>query len=320
MGRIPREAKVFVCGHAGLVGSALVRKLKKEGFSNVITAPRKELDLTNEKAVDDFFTKEKPEYVFLAAAKVGGIMANATKPVEFILENLRIQNSVLPAADRHGVRKLLFLGSSCIYPKFSNQPIREEYLLRGELEPTNQWYSVAKIAGVKLCQALRIQNGFNAICVMPTNVYGPGDNFSLEDSHVLPAFVRRFEEAKMSGISEISCWGSGEARREFIHADDLASACLHLMENYDDAEVINVGTGVDIAIKDLAEIVKDAVGWKGSIYWDSTKPDGTPRKLLDVSKIISLGWKAEIPLGAGIKNTVEWFENRLSEDPGALRK
>jgi len=304
---VPRDAKVFVAGHNGMVGTALVRALLKEGFTNVVTRSRAELDLTNEEAVDAFFATERPSYVYMAAAKVGGIFANDAYPADFLLDNLRIQNAVIGSAHRHKVVKLLFLGSTCIYPKLAEQPIQEESLLSGELEPTNQWYAIAKIAGIKLCQALRKQHGFDAICVMPTNLYGPHDRFDLMDSHVLAAFIRRFVEARENKAEQVTCWGTGEARREFLHVDDLASACLHLMDTYSSADIVNIGTGVDITIKELAHMIADIVGWKGQIHWDATKPDGTPRKLCDVSRLTSLGYTARIPLEKGLVSAIDWF-------------
>jgi GDP-L-fucose synthase len=262
--------------------------------------------------VDEFFAAERPEHVFLAAAKVGGILANSTYPVDFLRDNLAIELAVIDAAHRHGTKKLLFLGSSCIYPKFAPQPIREEYLLTGELEPTNEPYAVAKIAGIKLCQAYREQHGADFISVMPTNLYGPGDNFDLQTSHVLPALIRKFHEAKERGKSSVTIWGTGEPRREFLHVDDLAEACLFLMNNYSGNEPINVGTGSDISIRELAELVSEVVGYTGEIAYDTTKPDGTPRKLLDVSRLAELGWKAEIPLGDGICSTYQWYLDNLA--------
>jgi GDP-L-fucose synthase len=304
---VPRDAKVFVAGHNGMVGTALVRALLKEGFTNVVTRSRAELDLTNEEAVDAFFATERPSYVYMAAAKVGGIFANDAYPADFLLDNLRIQNAVIRSAHRHGVVKLLFLGSTCIYPKLAEQPIQEESLLSGPLEPTNQWYAIAKIAGIKLCQALRKQHDFNAIAVMPTNLYGPHDSFHPTDSHVLAAFIRRFVEAQETGAEHVSCWGTGAARREFLHVDDLASACLHLMDVYNGADIVNIGTGVDITIKELAHMIADIVGWTGQINWDTSKPDGTPQKLCDVSRLSSLGFKSKIPLKEGLIETIEWY-------------
>eukprot|EP00887_Chlorella_sp_A99_P001946 scaffold18.g1946.t1 len=319
MAPLPRDAKVYVAGHAGLVGGAIFRHLKVEGFTNLLARTREELDLSDERAVDAFFAAEKPAYVFVAAARVGGILANNTYPVDFLLDNLRIQNAVIAAAHRHGTKKLLFLGSSCIYPKFAEQPIREEALLTGALEPTNEWYAVAKIAGIKLCQALRIQHGFDAICAMPTNLYGPGDNFHPTGSHVMPALIRRFVEAKQAGAAEVVCWGTGGVRREFLHVEDLAAACLHLMEHYSGGDIVNVGTGTDVTIKKLAELVQAAVGWEGAIAWDTSKPDGTPRKLLDVSRLTALGWTAKITLEQGVRQTVAWFKEQQQKHTEELR-
>lgn len=302
-----KKAKIYIAGHQGLVGSALVRNLRKQGYTNLIMREQSELDLTRQADVYDFFAKEKPEYVFLAAAKVGGILANNTYPADFIRENLLIQTNVIDAAYRCGVKKLLFLGSSCIYPKMAPQPIKEEYLLEGQLEPTNEAYAVAKIAGIKMCQSYNRQYGTNFISVMPTNLYGPGDNFDLETSHVLPALIRKFHEAKVKGSREVAVWGTGTPRREFLHVDDLADACVFLMNNYDSSEIINIGVGEDITIAELAELVKEAVGFDGDIVYDTSKPDGTPRKLLNVNRLHNLGWRAKIPLFEGIKMTYEWF-------------
>ena len=299
--------KVYVAGHRGLVGSAILRRLQNAGYENLITRTHGELDLTNPQAVDGFFEAEKPEYVFLAAAIVGGILANDTYPVDFLRDNLAIELNTIDAAYRHGVRKLLFLGSSCIYPKFAPQPMKEEYLLTGELEPTNEPYAIAKIAGVKLCQAYNEQYGTDFISVMPTNLYGPRDNFDLKNSHVLPALIRKFHEAKERGEPSVSVWGTGMPRREFLHVDDLADACVYLMDSCSGSEPVNIGVGKDISIKELAELVRDTVGYGGDIVYDTTKPDGTPRKLLDVSKLHSLGWQAKIPLREGIEQTYAWF-------------
>jgi GDP-L-fucose synthase len=302
-----KSDKVFVAGHRGMVGCALIRRLQAKAFSNVVTRDRSQLDLTNEAAVAQFLMDEKPTVVMLAAAKVGGIKANNDYPVEFLVENLRIQNNVIRAAQDNGVRKLLFLGSSCIYPKFAPQPIAESALLTGPLEPTNEAYAIAKIAGIKLCQAFSREYGANFISAMPTNLYGPNDNFDLETSHVLAALLRKAHEAKVRNDRKLIVWGTGKPRREFLHVDDLASACLLLLEKYDSPEIINVGCGEDISIRELAELICEVVGFDGELAWDITKPDGTPRKLLDISKIRALGWKPEIPLRHGIARTYDWF-------------
>jgi GDP-L-fucose synthase len=299
--------KIFVAGHRGLVGSALVRRLEAGGFTNVLKRDRAQLDLTHEQAVRDFFAEEKPAVVIFAAAKVGGIKANNDQPVEFLLDNLRIQDNVIAAAHESGVRKFLFLGSSCIYPKHAPQPIPETALLSGPLEPTNEAYAIAKIAGIKLCQAYAREYGSNFISAMPTNLYGPNDNFDLETSHVLAALLRKAHEAKTSGARELVVWGTGRPRREFLHVDDLASACLFLLERYDSPEIVNVGWGEDISVRELAELICEVVGFNGKLAWDSTKPDGTPRKLLDVSKLRKLGWSPTISLRDGIARTYEWF-------------
>ena len=300
---------VFVAGHRGLVGSALIRKLTREGFTRLLTRTRAELDLRNRAAVDEFFARERPAYVVLAAARVGGIKANNDEPVEFLIENLEIQNNVIRAAFVHGTRKLLFLGSSCIYPREAPQPIPESALLGGPLEPTNEAYAMAKIAGIKLCQAYAREYRANFISAMPTNLYGPNDDFDLNKSHVIAALLRKAHEAKVSGAGEIVVWGSGRPRREFLHVDDLADACLFLLENYDSPEIINIGTGKDISVRELAELICEIVGFKGRLAWDPTKPDGTPRKLLDISKIESLGWRPKISLRQGIAETYEWFKS-----------
>jgi GDP-L-fucose synthase len=310
---IAKDAKIYVAGHTGLVGSAIWRELKRQGYTNLIGKTREELDLCDPKAVDDFFRKEKPEFVFFAAAKVGGILANSTYPVDFILSNLKIEINIIESAHRHGVKKLLFLGSSCIYPKFSPQPIKEEYLLTGILEPTNEWYAIAKIAGIKICQAFRRQYGANFISAMPTNLYGPNDNYHPQDSHVLPAMIRRFHEAKVRGDTSVTCWGTGSPRREFLYVDDMANACVFLMKNYDDEQIINVGCGKDITIKELAELVAEIIGFRGEIKWDTSKPDGTPRKLLDCSRLFSMGWKPKYDLKTGISLAYEDFLKRLKE-------
>jgi len=294
-----------------LAGSAILRCLEREGFEDLITRTHAELDLTDARVVDHFFATEKPEYVFLAAAKVGGILANATYPADFLRENLAIELNVIDAAYRYRTKKLLLLGSSCIYPKFAPQPMKEEHLLTGELEPTNEPYAIAKIAGIKLCQAYREQYGADFISAMPTNLYGPGDNFDLKTSHVLPALIRKFHEAKEFGEPEVVVWGTGTPRREFLHVDDLADACLFLMDNYSGRESVNVGVGEDVSIGELAELIREVVGYEGRISYDTTKPDGTLRKLLDVSKMRGLGWEAKIPLREGIEQIYHWFVNTL---------
>lgn len=302
-----RGAKIYIAGHRGLVGSALVRQLTAQGYTNLVTRTRAEMDLMDLSAVQDFFTIEKPEYVFLSAAKVGGIHANNTFGADFIYENLTIQNNVIKSAHDAKVTKLLFLGSSCIYPRDCPQPIKEEYFLDGKPEPTNIPYAAAKIAGILTCQAFHKQYGDNFISVMPTNLYGPNDNFDLTTSHVFPALLRKFHEAKLAQEPTVPVWGTGSPKREFLHVDDLAEACIHLMNTYNDPSIVNIGTGVDVSIKEFAETVKDIVGYQGQIIWDATKPDGTPRKLLDVSKVNELGWKAKIDLQTGIKLTYDWF-------------
>jgi GDP-L-fucose synthase len=304
---VEKSEKIFVAGHRGLVGSALVRKLEQAGFDSLVTRSRAELDLRNEAAVDLFFQQEKPAIVIVAAAKVGGIKANNDQPVEFLLGNLQIQNNLIRAAHDAGVRKLLFLGSSCIYPKHAPQPIPESALLGGPLESTNEAYAIAKIAGIKLCQAYAREYGAHFLSAMPTNLYGPNDNFDLLSSHVLPALLRKAHDAKESGARELMVWGSGKPRREFLHVDDLAAACLFLLEKYESSEIINVGCGEDVSVRELAELICDVVGFKGNLAWDATKPDGTPRKLLDVSKIHGLGWRHTIALRDGIARTYDWF-------------
>ena len=301
------NSKIYIAGHRGMVGSAINRKLKAEGFSNLILKTSAELDLRKQQAVQNFFTAEKPDYVFLAAAKVGGIMANNTFRGEFLYENLMIQNNVIHSSWLNGVKKLIFLGSSCIYPKMAPQPLKEEYLLTGELEPTNEPYAIAKIAGIKLCDAYRSQYGCNYISVMPTNLYGPNDNYDLNNSHVFPALIRKFHEAKVSGASSVTLWGTGKPRREFLHADDLASACFYLMQNYNEAGLLNIGTGEDIEIGELALLIKNIVGYEGEIIHDLSKPDGTPRKLMDVSKLHNFGWKHSIGLEEGIRKVYAEF-------------
>lgn len=302
-----RDSLVFVAGHRGLVGAAIVRGLRAAGFDNLLLRDRTALDLRQQSAVDGFFAEHRPEYVFLAAAKVGGIWANNAYPAEFLCDNITIATNVIDAAHRHAARKLLYLGSSCVYPKHAPQPLREEYLLTGALEPTNEWYAIAKIAGLKMCQAYRRQHGFNAISAMPTNLYGPEDNFSLQSSHVLPALIRRFHEAKEKGDPTVQVWGTGTPRREFLHVDDLADACLFLMERYEDEQWINVGWGRDETIAELARTVARVVGFGGSLLFDTSKPDGTPRKLLDTTRIEALGWKPRIELEDGIRSTYAWF-------------
>ncbi len=301
------DSKVYVAGHRGMVGSALWRELERQGYGGLVGRTRAELNLLDTSAVDGFYASERPEYVFVAAAKVGGIVANDTYPADFLFENLQIQNNLIAGAWRAGVKKLLFLGSSCIYPRDAPQPISESSLLTGPLEPTNEWYAVAKIAGIKLCQAFRRQFGADFISAMPTNLYGPNDNYHPQNSHVLPALIRRFHEAKLADSPSVTCWGSGSPLREFLHADDLARACVFLMQNYSQPEIINVGSGSDLSIRDLAELVRKTVGYSGEILWDSSKPDGTPRKLMDSSRIFELGWRPGIDLESGIKATCEAF-------------
>jgi len=300
--------RIFIAGHRGLVGSAIVRAVESEGKHSWSGRTRSELDLLERKAVFDFLSTEKPDAVIIAAAKVGGIHANNTYPVQFLSENMQIESNLMDASHAAGIDKLLFLGSSCVYPKLAKQPIKEEYLLTGELEKTNEAYALAKISGLKLVQAYRNQYGHSWISAMPTNMYGPGDNFDLENSHVLPALIRKFDDAKNSAAPTVTLWGSGSPRREFLHADDLGKACLYLLENYDDEVAINVGVGEDVSIKELAELIQKITGFEGNIEWDSAKPDGTPRKLLDVSRITAMGWKAEISLEDGIHSTYEWYK------------
>lgn len=301
------DSKIYVAGHRGLVGSALVRGLRARGFENLLLKTSREIDLREQAAVREFLEAERPEYIFLAAAKVGGILANDCYPGEFIYDNLMMEANVIDAAYRSGVRKLLFLGSTCIYPKMAPQPLKEEYLLTGALEPTNEWYAVAKIAGIKLCQAYRRQYGADFISAMPTNLYGPEDNFDLEKSHVLPALIRKFHEAKKNASPEVVIWGTGAPLREFLHVDDCAAACLFLMENYSGEEIVNIGVGSDISIRGLAELVKNVVEYDGKIRLDASKPDGTPRKLVDVSRINALGWNAGIALEDGVRDTYHWY-------------
>jgi len=359
------DSRIYVAGHRGLVGSAIVRRLQKEGYGNLILRTSNELDLCNQAAVDVFFAEEKPEYVFLAAARVGGIHANNTYPADFIRDNIQIQTNVVDAACKNKVRKLLFLGSSCIYPKMAPQPLKEEYLLTGPLEPTNEWYAIAKIAGIRMCQAYRRQYGFNAICTMPTNLYGPNDNFDLETSHVLPAMIRKFHLAKLAAAGDfeeilrdearfgripddilnmvgfqrdisnpsrltphpsrngvaVSLWGTGSPRREFLHVDDLADACLFLMEQYEGEGIVNVGVGEDISIRELAEMIQKIVGFEGKVVWNESKPDGTPRKLMDVSRLHGLGWQAKTSLTGGIAEVYRWYVRQfLSGGPRPLKE
>jgi GDP-L-fucose synthase len=302
-----KDARIFVAGHRGLVGSAIVRRLAADGCPNLLVRSSSELDLRSQPAVEQFFAAQRPEYVFLAAARVGGIHANNTYPADFIRDNLQIQTNVIDAAYRHGTRKLLFLGSSCIYPRLAPQPMPESCLLTGPLEPTNEPYAIAKIAGLKMCEAYRRQYGFNAISAMPTNLYGPGDNFDLEKSHVLPALIRKFHEAKLRGERQATVWGSGTPRREFLHVDDLADACVFLMRHYANGELVNVGWGEDVSIRELAEIIRDVVDFRGELQFDPSKPDGTPRKLLDVSRMTALGWRPRIALKDGIASSYRWF-------------
>jgi GDP-L-fucose synthase len=309
---VPLGARVFVAGRGGLVGSAVWRALEARGYSKLVGPRSSELDLRDEAAVEQFFSANKPEYVFLAAARVGGILANDTYPAEFLSDNLRIQLNVMDAAQRHGVKRLLFLGSSCIYPKFAPQPIREESLLTGALEPTNDAYAVAKIAGIYQVRSLRKQHGVSFISAMPTNLYGPGDNFDLKGSHVLPALLRKVHEAKERGSREVEVWGTGSPRREFLFVDDLADACLFLMERYDSPEPINVGVGEDLSIRELAELIARVVGYEGEFVFDSSKPDGTPRKLLDVSRLRELGWEPKVSLEEGIERTYQWYQQNIA--------
>jgi GDP-L-fucose synthase len=304
---LEKESKIYVAGHRGMVGSAIVRKLTSLGYTNLLTRTSSELDLRNQQKVADFFEVEKPEYVFLAAAKVGGIVANNTYRADFLYENLAIQNHIIHGSYLNKVKKLMFLGSSCIYPKLAPQPLKESYLLSGYLEQTNEPYAIAKIAGIKMCEAYRAQYGCNFISVMPTNLYGTNDNYDLVNSHVLPAMIRKLHEAKEKGASEMTLWGTGSPMREFLHADDLAEACLFLMENYNESELVNIGTGEDVTIKNLADLVKQIIGFQGEIVWDTSKPDGTPRKLMDVSKLHGLGWHHKIALEDGIKLAYQDF-------------
>jgi GDP-L-fucose synthase len=305
---LTKNAQIFVAGHRGLVGSAVMRSLQRQGFGNLIVRSRQELDLTEQNAVREFFDATRPQAVIMAAARVGGIHANNSHPAGFLRDNLLIQDNVIDAAYRCGVEKFIFLGSSCIYPKMAPQPIKEDYLLTGPLEPTNEWYAIAKIAGLKMCQAYRREFGFNAISLMPTNLYGPGDNFDLKSSHVLPALIRKFHEAKGRGDKSVEIWGTGTPRREFLHVDDLADAVVYLLQNYDGEPIVNIGWGEDVTIRELAEMVMSAIGYTGALAFDATKPDGTPRKLLDVSRLHGLGWRPRISLKEGIAATYTWFK------------
>ena len=309
-----KTSKIYIAGHKGMVGSALFRKLHKEGLDNIITRNSAELDLRDQRAVTEFFANEKPDYVFLAAAKVGGIIANNTYRADFLYENLQIQNNIIHSSYVNGVKKLLFLGSSCIYPKLAPQPLKEEYLLTGLLEPTNEPYAIAKIAGIKMCDAYRDQYGCNYISVMPTNLYGYNDNYHPQNSHVLPALIRRFHEAKEQGLPDVTIWGTGSPMREFLFADDLAEACYYLMQNYDEPGLVNIGTGEDISIKDLAFLIKRIIGYQGEIKFDTTKPDGTPRKLMDVSKLHNKGWKHTIELEEGIQLAYQDFTSKIAQE------
>lgn len=305
------NSKIYVAGHNGLVGSAIVRNLQASGFSNILTHSSKEVDLRDQQQVDNMFAQEKPEFVFLAAAKVGGIQANKTYPAQFIYDNIMIQTNIINSSYKHNVKKLLFLGSSCIYPKMCPQPINEEYLLTGALEETNDAYAIAKIAGIKMCQAYNKQYNTNFISCMPTNLYGPNDNFDLQNSHVLPALIRKFYDAKIQNLPSVTIWGTGKPFREFLHVDDLAKAVIFLMQNYNNSEIVNIGTGSDITIKDLAILIKKIVQYDDQIIFDTNAPDGTPKKLLDVTRINSLGWKAQISLEDGIKSTLDWYKKNL---------
>ena len=307
LAQMNRDSRIYIAGHRGLVGSAIWRELTAQGCKQLIGKPRAELDLLDDPAVRQFYKQAKPEYVFLAAAKVGGILANARHPAEFLYENLQIQNHLIHGAYEAGVKKLLFLGSSCIYPKLAPQPLKEEYLLSGPLEPTNEWYAVAKIAGIKMCQAYRRQFGRDFISAMPTNLYGPNDNYDLESSHVLPALIRKFHEAKIANAKTVTCWGTGLPLREFLHADDLGRACVFLMDHYSEEQFINIGCGTDISIRELTNLVRKIVGFEGEVVWDTSRPDGTPRKLMDSSRIFALGWKPRIDLETGIRLAYQDF-------------
>jgi GDP-L-fucose synthase len=312
MATLTLDSKIYVAGHRGLVGSGVVRALRAQGYKNIVLRTHQELDLTENASVRNFFQRERPEAVVMAAARVGGIQANSTRPAEFIRDNLLIQDNVIDAAYRAGVAKFVFLGSSCIYPKLAPQPIKEDSLLTGPLEPTNEWYAIAKIAGLKMCQAYRRQYGFNAISLMPTNLYGPGDNFDLHNSHVLPALIRRFHEAQLRNDATLTVWGTGTPRREFLHVDDLADAVIYLLKTYEDEAIVNIGWGQDVTIRELAEMVAAVSGFRGRLLFDSSKPDGTPRKLLDTSRLSSLGWTPKIPLKEGIESTYAWFKENIA--------
>jgi GDP-L-fucose synthase len=311
--RLTQDSRIYVAGHRGLVGSALVRSLKNHGFGNLIVRSHNELDLTEQSAVRKFFDDARPEAVIMAAARVGGIHANNSHPAGFLRDNLLIQDNVIDAAYRSGVAKFVFLGSSCIYPKMAPQPLKEDYLLTGSLEPTNEWYAIAKIAGIKMCQAYRREFGFDAISLMPTNLYGPGDNFDLQNAHVLPALIRKFHEAKFRNEKNVEIWGTGTPRREFLHVDDLADAVIYLLQNYDAEPIVNIGWGEDLTIRELAEMIMSVIGYTGALTFDHSKPDGTPRKLLDVSRLQTLGWCPQITLRAGIENTYAWFKEHTAD-------
>ena len=311
--KLAHDSRIYVAGHRGLVGSAVVRSLQSQGFQNLIVRSHKELDLTEQSAVREFFDAARPQAVVMAAARVGGIHANNSHPAGFLRDNLLIQDNVIDAAHRSGVAKFVFLGSSCIYPKLAPQPIKEDYLLTGPLEPTNEWYAIAKIAGIKMCQAYRREFGFNAISLMPTNLYGPGDNFDLQSSHVLPALIRKFHEAKLRNDKYVEIWGTGTPRREFLHVEDLADALVFLLQNYDAEPIVNIGWGEDLTIRELSEIIMSAIGYSGSLTFDHSKPDGTPRKLLDASRLRSLGWRPRISLRAGIESTYAWFKEHAAD-------
>jgi GDP-L-fucose synthase len=310
---LTQASRIYVAGHRGLVGSAVVRALEQRGHSGLVLRTHSELDLTDQRAVREFFAAERPQAVIMAAARVGGIYANNSRPAIFIRDNLLMQNNVIDEAHRSGVAKFVFLGSSCIYPKLAPQPIKEDYLLTGPLEPTNEWYAIAKIAGVKMCQAYRREFGFNAISLMPTNLYGPGDNFDLQNSHVLPALIRRIHEAKARGDESVTVWGTGTPRREFLHVDDLADAILYLLHSYDAEPIVNIGWGMDATIRELAELIMSVIGYNGRLIFDTEKPDGTPRKLLDVSRVTGLGWQPRIPLKDGIERTYRWFKEHFAD-------